>query len=240
MCKNEAFLRCEKTSLYFCSIRCSLLKMEPTVDEVSVDKNEVKYCESIKLNDRVIITGIINEKCVYVRRASCDDCHIMNSIFKLSKKAPKLKDFPDVGDLVLARHYDQVYRAKVLQNSDDDDYAITVQLIDFGNTARVFLSDLMQISQECQRIECFSHKVILKDVMIDAINQDIISFLVTLQEEKIELTVKWIEGSLVVLFDKALMMDINEKIVALSVINEVSLAGEYGARFDVSFFIFNS
>lgn len=231
-CMNEALLRCERTNFFFCSIKCSLLSQETVIADAPLNKNEVKRGESIKKNDQVVIMGIINEKCLYVKRTNCDD--MMNDIHKFSKQAPALENFPEVGDLVLVRYHDQIYRAKVLEVSDDDDYSITVQLIDFGNTAQIFLNDLMAISEACQRIECVTHKVLLKDVNIDAINQDIVDYLTTLLEEKTELTVKQIEGSLVVLGDKS--VNINEKILALAVINEASYSSGAGALLDVSFY----
>lgn len=207
------------------------MSQEPVVDD-SIDEKEVKQGEPIQINDKVVIMGIINEKCLYVRRADSDDILIMNEVFKLSKRAPKLENFPEIGDLLLARYLEQVYRAKVIHISDDDDYAITVQLIDYGNTAQVFLGDLMEMSKSCQRIKCITHKVLLKDANIDAINEDIISFLVELQEDKSELTVKQIEGSQVVLMLNKLV-NINEMVVSLSVIKKASYADGAGALLEV-------
>lgn len=214
------------------------MSQEPVVDDPIAEK-EIKQDEPIQMNDKVVIMGIINEKCLYVRRAVSDDIRLMNEVFKHSKRAPKLENFPEIGDLLLARYIEQVYRAKVIHISDDDDYAITVQLIDYGNTAQVFLGDLMEMSEACQRIKCITHKVLLKDVNIDAINEDVVSFLEELQDDKAELTVKQIEGSQVVLMlNKS--VNINEKVVSLSVIKEASYADGAGAFLEVSVLILSS
>lgn len=230
-CDKEALLKCSATSRYFCSIKCSLL-----VDAVEepMELNQILYSEPIKIKDRVVVTAVINEKCVYIRHLDCDDACLMNDVLKYSKTDENLQMYPEVGDLVLAKFNKVVYRARVLEVPDDEDSAISVHLIDYGNTARVFFADLFEMLPECQRLKCNAFKVFLKNVKIDAINWDIINYLENLVLKKIELALVFKNGSEVVLRDESLAVNVNEKIVQMSVVKEATYADYDGEIFSVS------
>ena len=218
---KEALYRCDKTKLFYCDLKCSTLKKEAVNSlEEYLEKNELIHAEPIKVNDKVIISSIINEKCLYVRRADIDDSRHMNIILKRSKRPQKLEMSPDIGDLVLVNWLDEIYRAKVIDISDEEPYAIFVQLIDYGNTARVFLKDLMVMGRK--RLDCIVEKIILKDVKVEAINSNVIAYLNNLLSEKIELAVTSINENGVVLIDKLTMTNVNQRIVELSVVEETS------------------
>lgn len=209
--------------LYFCSIKCSVLKEEPlNVFKESLGKNKLKHDEPIKVNDQVVISGIISEKCLYVRRADIDDSRLMNSVLKHSKRAQRLDKFPAIGDLVVADWMSEVYRAKVINVSSEKPYAISVQLVDFGNTARVFLKDLMIMGPECQRLQCSAQKVLLKDVKVEAINMYIIDYLNEFLDGKTELAIASMESGESVLTDKSTGSNINRRIVELSLVEDAS------------------
>lgn len=212
-------MQCDKSKLFFCSIKCSEMKEESlSVFNNSLGKNQIIGDQPIKIGDVVVIAGIINEKCLYLRRANIDDSLLMNSVLKHSKRASKFEVFPDLGDLAIVKYEDEAYRAKVIAISDEKPYEITVQLIDYGNTLRVHLKDLLVMGTACQRIECTAHKVLLKDVKIEAINSYIISYLENLLEKKVELAVKSIDSNEAVLVDKSTGINLNHKIVEFSVV----------------------
>lgn len=220
-CKRMALLKCDKTEFYFCSIKCSTLKETPTVKPLK--RNEIIYGEPIKANDQVIISAVINEKCLFLKSSAVDENSLLNEILKFAKHAQKLKDFPEVGDLVLALYQDDFYRAKVLDIDEDDDYTIDVQLIDFGNTARVQYDDLLEMEPECQKLPCIAQKVFLKDVAVTSINEEIIDYLDSLLGDKIELTVSQIEGDTAVLIDKLKdKKNVNQEIMKRSEVAEAS------------------
>lgn len=187
-CDKEALLRCDKTQLSFCSIACSDLLNKPHKIEAPLLKNEIRYDEEIKTGERVIITGIINEKCIYVRRTNVDFVLLLNQIHKNSERAEKLGGFVAVGDLCLARFEDEIYRSEVIDVSDND--IVTVRLIDYGNTARIHTHELMKMEQACQNLKCFTHKIYLKNVNVDAINDLIIEYLCNLLSSNAELLAK--------------------------------------------------
>lgn len=220
-CDNEALFRCRLSSLLFCSINCNVLKTNlSNISDDSLDKKFIRYGEPIKVKDQVIISSIINERCVYVRRSDVEFSRLMNDVLKYSKNAQKLETLPDIDDVVLVRFMDDIYRAQVIELPDDESCRISVRLIDYGNTAQVFLKDLMVISVECQHLECVAHKVTLKDVRIDIFNWDIVDFLVMLSSNKTELLVSQIDSGDVVLTDSLRGTSINEQIVNLSLVEE--------------------
>ena len=216
-CNKEALLRCTTSSLLFCSIKCKLLKPKPSI---AIKKDEIFYAEPIKLKDLVSLTSIVNEKCVYVRFADLDFNHHLNNVIKHSKGAQQLEELPEIGDVVLAKYLNEIYRAQVIDISDDDPCAITIKLIDYGNTACVSLDNLMAIGPECQRLECVVQKVILKDVKINAINWKIVHFLCDLLDNKSELVVAE-DDSGIVLIDKSTETNINQRIVELSEVTKL-------------------
>lgn len=217
-CDCEALVQCKSSLLLFCSTKCSLLNSK----SLMIEQEAVAFAQPIKVKDKVIMLSIINEKCIYVCRSDFDGNHLMNNVLKYSKRAQKLTMLPELGDVVLAEFKEDVYRAEVIDVCDEQPCVITVRLIDYGNTLRVFLKDLLIIGQECRRLECAAQKVILKDVKIDTINCDIIFFLDKLLDDKTELSVTEKNSGEVVLVHKLTEISINQRIVELSVVKESS------------------
>lgn len=232
LCNNQALLRCDQSHLYFCSITCSRKVNEPWVDEVPLKKNEIRYDAAIKTGDHVVVTGIINEKCLYVRRANVDFGLLLNQVRKTSKGAEKLKRTPEIGDLVLAEYLDDVYRSEVIDVSRN---MVTVKLIDYGNTARVSINSLMAMKAACQSLKCVTHKVYLENVNIDAINSDIIELLHNILMSKADLIVKESNQSRVELIIESTNENINNAIVQLSDV-PTATNSDSGVPFNVSIF----
>jgi hypothetical protein len=78
---------------------CSLLE----ADEEPMELRHADYSETIKIRDRVVITAVINEECIYIRRLDCAYAYLANDVIKHAKS--------EVGDLVLARLDEIVYRS---------------------------------------------------------------------------------------------------------------------------------
>lgn len=232
-CDNEALLRCDKTHLYFCSITCNQLLMEPRAFEAPLPKNEIRYDEAIKTGDRVVITGIINEKCLYVRRADADVALLLNRIHKITKQAEKLQEYPAIGNLVLARLDDEVYRSEVIDVFDDG--VIAVRLLDYGNTACVSLDELMKMDTACKNLKCSTHKVCLKNVNVDAINDLIIETFNDLLVDKTELLVKEADHLGMELTIQSTNESLNNKIMEISEVPRASY-NQSGVRNEVNTF----
>lgn len=218
-------LQCEETSLIYCSIKCSFITDE---EEDFSSLSTIAQGQQLKLNDKVVICGIINEKCVYVRHRDSDFGSLQNDIYKLGKKAPQLEEFPQVGDFVLVKNFGETCRAKVLNISDDEDYAISLQLVDYGSTTNVFFGDLMAMSQALLKLECITHKLLLKDVKIDAIHRQIIDYMLKLQTDKAELTITDLNGYEAVLVEKPLTITVNQNIMSLSAVVAISFDNNQG------------
>lgn len=230
-CTRMALLRCEDTGRYFCSIKCNKsLKNQVRKVEPALKRNEIIFTEPIKVKDVVIISALINEKCVYVKRME-EDCKMMNDFLKATKRSTKIETCPKVGDLVLARFMDNLHRAKVLEVAGR---SVTVQLYDIGNTARVSFDDLFVVDKNCQRIPCVAHKVLLKGVNCGLINKQIIDFLDDLMVSKTSLTVKQIEGDYLVLVDRVASVNVNEKVEAMAKVEDATYQDQGPVIDDVS------
>lgn len=204
----------------YCSLKCS---KESLVVQETLAKNEVAYGAPAQVNDRVQITAIISENCFYIQQYGDNRGFIHTDIQKFGKMAHKLEMLPEIDDLVLARFDDEFYRARVLQVADDEPYAVSVVLIDSGNTGSVHLKDLSIMEPACQHIQCVVQKVFLKEVNIPAINYDIIDLLIELHSTMKEIRLKEVEGDEVVLEDVELG-NINQLIVKLSEVKEATNA----------------
>lgn len=222
-CDRKATLRCEKTKLCYCSLTCESQKHEMVIP---IQPNQIIFGDAIKVKDKVVITAIIDERCVFISPKEFDEVHLMNSVRKFALRSMKLEMLPEVGDLVLVRYLGDFFRAKVLAVPDDG-RAISVQLIDYGNTANVQFDNLMEIDPECQRIKCTARRVFLKDVPNIAINNDMVRFLLHLLEQKSELVVTALEDDEVTLVDKSKVLNVSERIVALSKVT-------YNSSIDIS------
>lgn len=184
--------------------------------------NQVKHGAPIKVKEQVFITAIINEQCVFIRSKAFDENFLMNEIYGFAKASRKLEMCPEVGDMVIARHFEQYFRAEVLELFENEKNCVVVKLIDFGHTARLSIEDLFCMSNDCRKLECSAFKVYLKDVKIAAINIDIVNYLVRLWKNKTELSVLEINGDVVVLTDKFTSKIVNKEIVDLSTVAETS------------------
>jgi Tudor domain len=182
-----------------------------------LEENEIRYVEELKVGDKVNIIAIISEKILYVRRLKNDGIGELTQIYKFSKAAEKLNMYPEVGDLILAQVDDEICRARVLNVSDDESLPIFLQLIDYGNTARVNFDKLLVMNPQCQAVKCATLKVALSGVDIPAVNQNMISYLCGLRTNNNELTVKQITAGEILLQDsQAIATSVNEEIVRLS------------------------
>lgn len=215
-CDRVATLKCNKTSEFFCSLKCNQLKKEPVVP---VEKNQIIFGEDIKVKDKVVISAVINERCLFLRPASVDEAVIMNSVLKLSKDLKKLEKLPEVDDLVVVNFLNDFYRAKVLVLKED---AVSVQLIDFGGTASVQLCDIWEITEECQRLKCDAHRVFLKNIKNSAINQNIIDYVLLLLEQESELLVNAIDGEEIILNHDSTMKTVNDMLNDLSIVEDAN------------------
>lgn len=233
LCKNcgrKATLRCEKTKLCYCSLTCESRRPDVVIP---IQPNQIIFSDAIKVKDKVVITAIINERCIFISPKDFDEVNLMNSVRKLAQRSMKLEMLPEVGDLVLAWYLGDVFRAKVLAVPDDG-LVIPVQLIDYGNTANIQFDDLMEMDQDCQRIKCKAHRVFLKDVPHIAVNNDIARFLLHLLEQKTELVVTALEDDEITLVDKSKVVNISEKIVALSKVADATNSSAGVSLQDVS------
>lgn len=217
VCAKEATLKCDKTKLYYCSLLCNATKDAP---EIPIEPNQIVYGEDIKVKDKVVITSIINERCVFVCPKDFDETGLMNSVRKFAKLSSKLEATPEVDDFVLCWYSDDVYRAKVLAVPDSG--TVSVQLIDFGNAAIVSLDDLMAIVPDCQRLKCHARRFFLKGVPSTPVNFNVVNLLVDLRESKSELVVTALDGDEVVLAANSHDNNINDRITALLVVPDDS------------------
>lgn len=203
----------------FCSMKCSVSDQQLKESEPLPRKNQINYSEAIKSNDQVVISAVISERCVYVRKINANSSSLLNNVRKLSKKAQKLHSLPKVGDLVLAKCFDDVFRAKVFGVSETH-LSVSVVLIDNGNTAKVGLSDVMTMEPECQKLQCFAHKIILKNVKVDSLSWELVDFLNQLVKDVTKLSVEEITNGEAILVNKLALLNVNRKIVELSTVSE--------------------
>lgn len=230
-CNRMALLRCEDTGRYFCSIKCNKDLKDPVRNvEPPLKRNEIVFGEPLQVKDEVFVSGIINEKCVYVKRME-EDCKMLNDFVKATKNKQKLEITLEVGDLVLARFMDDFHRAKVLEVTE---LLVTVQLYDIGNTARVSYDDLFVMSKKCQRIPCVAHKVLLKDVTCGLVNARVVTFLGELLKSRTSLTITQLEGNHVVLVDKVASVNVNEQVEAMAKVDDASHDSPFATIDDVS------
>lgn len=207
----------------FCKIKCS--KELPETAEY-LDKNKVSRVDHLMIGDKVNIVAIISEKIVFVRRVSEDIVGGPAQIFKSSKESKKLEMFPEVGDLAIAKIDDELCRVKVLQVPDDETQPIFVQLIDYGNTARVSFDELLEMTPQCQAVKCAAIKVTLRGIEAPAINENIVDYLCGLKSMRIELSVTSLIDEEVELKNDVFAESINEKIMRLSKVPDATFTDE--------------
>lgn len=131
-CNRIATMRDDNTKKFYCSLSC-FQKLTDCHDDTHV---------MLKKADRVYISSIINEKCMYVRRIQDDLNHMLEQIYKIAKGCLNpLVMVPNHGDEVLAKCFDGIYRAEILEIIEDDDLGVEaiIQLIDIGCTNSVKL-----------------------------------------------------------------------------------------------------
>lgn len=186
-CNKVATMYDENSKKYFCSLSCFQNPMKLQEDTHVMLKKSEKVC----------ITAIINEKCFFVRR-SCDDLnHLHEQIYRAAKVSmTALQMVPNVGDEVLAKVFDGIFRAEVLKVIEEEDLVlkIAIRLCDIGSTTEVELENLFEMTGECKKFPSIVHKVFLKDVNVTSINMDVIEYLTTLRDTQKELIIKSIES----------------------------------------------
>lgn len=194
--------------------------------------SDVQQELEIKKSDKVCLTAIINEKTVYIRQQNEDLNHFLEKVQRLCKNAAALTMMPEIGDVVLAKLFDDIYRAKVLkiieqeENEDEDDNVeirIIVLLLDVGNTAKIKPENLFEITQECMDLNYITKKVILKDVNIEALHSDIINYLLSLLQQGTELVITDITRDGIELRDNTENTIINEKIMKMANFEYISM-----------------
>jgi hypothetical protein len=178
---------------------------------MSLVKNEIPVGKPLEVGDKVKIVAIISEKILFVRRSDIDDSAHLTQIYRFSKNPEKLQMFPEVGDVALSEINGERCRVKVFRVADDQ---ISVQLIDYGNTAVVKFEDLFEMPSQVQAIECTAFRVVLANVNVPAISLSVSGYLMELLNFKTELTVSMIDGDSVQLKEgTAENTSVNEEVV---------------------------
>lgn len=125
-CNRTAMMRDDTTKKYFCSLKCF-----HNIDE-QIEESELKQ------SDKVIITAIISEKCLFIRRSQDDLNQIRENVYRTVKNNLNgLQMMPNVDEEVIVEAFGQLHRAKILEIINDDGIDFFVQLIDVGNTIKV-------------------------------------------------------------------------------------------------------
>jgi Tudor domain len=174
---------------------------------------------SIQKRDRVNLTALINEKCVFIKRLEDDLNFLLEEIYRNSKNVHPIDKIPDVGENVLIKAFDSIFRAKVLKykGESSEGFRFIVQLLDIGNTCCVKLEDIFEMPNEIADMDVLAKKVYLKNVNLHTINHNVIIYLLTLLENETELIVKSIdEGGHVELMDNTNNKIINDEIMRLN------------------------
>lgn len=196
-----------------------------------MEKNKIRYSDTISVKDQVVITSVISEKVIYICNFNADLEYLQNSVRKLSKKAQKVKVLPKADDLVLAQYLEDVFRARVVRVSDS---SVVVKLIDFGNSAMISIEDVLEMPAECQKLDRYTHKVLLKDVEVESLSWELVSFLLKLIQEKEKFRVESLEGNRIVLVNKLSDYNLNERIIELCAVHKASASFDDASVFDVS------
>lgn len=218
-CQLPAQTSCGKCKSFYCSLYCQkedwnehelkcksigLIKRESkkanisfsdlTNSEVSTKdyKNiEPLFIEMFKKGDSVVITALLSENCLYVEPCGLKYKELIQEVGKSVSKAKPFEDEPMKNDYVLVLFMDDHYRAMILDIDYDapEDEKITVLLIDYGNTAKVPLVNLLVMDTKLRQLKRQTFKVFLKDVKLLAINDDIVNYLDALLFNEAELVV---------------------------------------------------
>jgi hypothetical protein len=131
-----------------------------------------------------------------------------------------LRELPEVGDILYAKTFDDVFRVEIL-DVDIDSNDAAVLLIDIGNTTRVPFGNLYEMTIEGFNIECPAMSYYLKDVNIPALNVNVIKFMVDLLKSQSELGIKSISENEIELVDKSNNVNVNQKIMKLGTFEEM-------------------
>lgn len=213
VCDKEAVMRCEDTRKNFCSKKCYDKLMKNSNDNQETNESD------IKISDVVIISAIINERCIYVHKQTDDLNQILDEVYLCGRNASPLQMAPEINDLVFVKVDNDIFRAVVLAEQNEE-FLVAVRLIDVGNTLQVKVEDLFEMNEECFNIKCLTTKLILRDVDIEALNIYAVKYLKDLLLNETELKVKSIDEDQVELIDTQNNTLINNKIIKLATFEE--------------------
>lgn len=198
-----------------------------------IENNEVPFADPIKNNDLVVLTAVTSENVLYICKDDEHHDRLLNDVCRFAKHALPLECAPKIGDLVLACYRNEVFRAKVLMIHEHNN-SISVQLIDFGNTARVFFDDLKKMELGCQQLQCRTLRVVLKNVNLPSIHMKIFDFLNKLVETKSILVAMNNDHLQMELVEKSTSINVNKRINELHAVEQLNLGDEGVVISDVS------
>ncbi|CAO1401769.1 unnamed protein product [Diamesa serratosioi] len=253
-CQVPAQTSCDKCKSFYCSLYCqkedwiehklkcesiSLINKESKEADLKLSDNtisdsssedfrniEPSFIDLFKKGDSVIITALLSENCIYVEPCGLKYKELIQEVAKSVPKAKPFKDEPKKNDYVLVLFMDDYYRAMVLDVDYDapEDEKTTVLLIDCGNTAKVSVDNLLIMDLKLRLLKRQTFKVFLKDVNLEAINDDIVNYLDSLLANEVELVVTSIKVDEAYTYVELIRADsnenVNQKIKDLNLITE--------------------
>ena len=248
-CQLPAQTSCDKCKTFYCSLYCQKedwieheLECEsialinkgsknagPKFSDVSSEDFRIikpSFVDIFKKGDSVMITALLSKSCVYVEPCGLKYQELIQEVAKCVSKAKKIQDESKKNDYVLVLFIEDYYRAMVLDvdyNAPKDEQ-ITVQLIDYGNTAKVSVDNLFIMDMKLRLLKRQTFKVFLKDVNLHAINDDIVNYLDALLSNEAELVVADIKVDEAFTYVELIRADSNENVNQK--INELSLIAE--------------
>lgn len=129
-CNGIAVMRDDASKKYYCSLAC--------VQSTAENQNNFDF--TLKKSDKVSIVSIMNEKCIFIRLTQDDLNYLLEKIYRVAKaNMIPVEMTPDIGEKVLAKVYDGIYRAKVLEIAENEcnEVEVVIQLTDIGCTTSV-------------------------------------------------------------------------------------------------------
>lgn len=183
-CDRLAVLKDREKRKYFCSMKC--------FTEYETPKTQTPDQKKLIQSDKVIITAILSEKCLFVRHADEEYVPALENVYRLAKNNLTKEEKPKINHQVLVKVDDDIFRGNILEKLSSTEFL--VQLTDIGNTIKVLCNDLFEMNLECYQLPKLITKVTLKNVNINSINMNIINYLCDLRDNQTELTIKTISN----------------------------------------------
>ncbi|KAG5680745.1 hypothetical protein PVAND_010234 [Polypedilum vanderplanki] len=228
VCENRSKFKREINGKkkYFCSLECFKNFQGNKISDVSDTEKEEEEV-SLKKSDKVFITAIMNEKCLYVRSINDDLIPLFDEVYEAGNKMEMYEGIAEIDEHLLVRKFDEIFRAIVLEKSEVVDEngwpEYIVRLTDIGNTLRVKQEELLMYPAKCLKLKISTFKITLKDVNVEAINMNVVDYLMNLLENKTELIIKNIDDDGVELKDNTDNTNVNQNIVSLANIENENL-----------------